>query len=138
MRTIATKVDNSLHEKVLSRCNSLDCNPSEYLRNLIRKDLDNSDKNNGNNELIIATRATNTKDESISDSKSSSVFHLPEHHTNNNNYSSIYATKLKLVKLVMMPIDKYHVDTDGKRYLIKPEGRLLPISKVKNLRIVYV
>jgi len=39
MRCTATKVDNPIHEKVTEKCNDQGCTVSEYLRNLILKDL---------------------------------------------------------------------------------------------------
>lgn len=57
MRTVATKVDNSMHEQVISRCNSLVCNPSEHIRNLIKKDLDISDIDSKSSNIIAARRS---------------------------------------------------------------------------------
>ena len=39
MRTVSSKVDNTIHEKVVSRCNGLGCSPSQYIKDLIERDL---------------------------------------------------------------------------------------------------
>lgn len=39
MKTVASKIDNSLHEQVISRCNERGCSPSEYIRELVKSDL---------------------------------------------------------------------------------------------------
>lgn len=39
MRTIASKVDNDLHEALVKRCSERGCSPSEYLRVLLKQDI---------------------------------------------------------------------------------------------------
>jgi hypothetical protein len=58
MRTVATRVDNSLHEKVVSRYNSLDYNPSEYIRNLINGDLEDNNEGHGSKNKIHSATQT--------------------------------------------------------------------------------
>ncbi len=40
MQCVGAKIDNGLHEKVIEKCNDQGCTVSEYLRELILKDLD--------------------------------------------------------------------------------------------------
>lgn len=72
MRTVATKVDNTLHDKVIHHCNSISCSPSEYIRNLIRKDLGKQDRTSIK-YAITSISTTNTLKESSSYSNSSCV-----------------------------------------------------------------
>lgn len=72
MRTVATKVDNTLPDKVIHHCNSISCSPSEYIRNLIRKDLGEQDRTSIK-YAITSIGTTNTLKESSSYSNSSCV-----------------------------------------------------------------
>jgi len=40
MRCIGTKIDNQLHERLIERCNVEGVTPSEYVRSLVRMDLE--------------------------------------------------------------------------------------------------
>jgi hypothetical protein len=39
MRTVSSKVDNTIHDQILNRCNGIGCSPSQYIKDLIAKDL---------------------------------------------------------------------------------------------------
>ena len=39
MQCVATKIDNPIHRKVMEKCNGQGCTISEYVRNLILRDL---------------------------------------------------------------------------------------------------
>jgi hypothetical protein len=40
MRTVASKIDNTLHNALTRKCGDIGCSPSEYIRSLIRGDLE--------------------------------------------------------------------------------------------------
>ena len=42
MRTVASKIDNDLHEKLIQRCNAQGCSTSEFVRGLIEGELSSS------------------------------------------------------------------------------------------------
>ena len=55
MRTVSSKVDNSVHEQILTRCNGIGCSPSQYIKYLISKDLQGGQKpasSNGEREVV--------------------------------------------------------------------------------------
>jgi len=40
VKTVATKIDSNTHKEIESRCGERGCTPSEYLRNLIKQDIE--------------------------------------------------------------------------------------------------
>jgi hypothetical protein len=44
MRTASSKLDNSVHERVIARCNGLGCTVSKYISDLIDRDLESDDE----------------------------------------------------------------------------------------------
>ena len=39
MRTVSSRVDNTFHDQIINRCNGIGCSPSQYIKDLIAKDL---------------------------------------------------------------------------------------------------
>jgi hypothetical protein len=142
MRTVATKVDNALHEKVVSRCNSLGCNPSEYIRNLIKSDLrDNNewDENNNKTHTASQTISNHISKEIYQKNIANSALDISDNTSNGNSYSHyrpLSASQVKLVRSYLKDGEKFYVDSDGKRYIVKAHGNLIPISKVSNLKLI--
>jgi hypothetical protein len=60
MRTISSKVDNGIHEKVVDRCNGLGCSPSQYIKDLIDRDLKGD---------IVAEPTTNVTSDNLKSEK---------------------------------------------------------------------
>jgi hypothetical protein len=42
MRAVASKIDNSLHEALVRKCGEKGCSPSEYIRDLVKRDIENT------------------------------------------------------------------------------------------------
>jgi len=72
VKAVATKVDNSIHDQLVNKCNGIGCSPSEYVRNLIKKDwgLEFEKKNSKSSSAQVVA---NDKPNSLSVTKAKRV-----------------------------------------------------------------
>jgi len=110
MHTVATKVDNTILDQVKNKCNSLGCTPAEYMRNLIKKDLE------------LECEATNNHEDNNTTSQS------PIPHKSHPD--------IKLVRSIQQDDNTYYFDIRGKKYSMKQDGTLIPVITARIVRII--
>lgn len=105
MKAVATKVDNSIHDQVINRCNGLGCTPSEYVRNLIKNDLDQGEK---------AKQAAKEDSGHV-------TYYI---HKSNPD--------IKLVGTSFQNGQTYYLDTEGRKWMMAPDRTLIGVARVRS------
>jgi hypothetical protein len=108
MHTVATKVDNGTLDPVNNKCSSLGCTPAEYVKNLIKKDLE------------LGCEATNNHEDNTTSQS-------PIPHKSHPD--------IKLVRSIEQDGRTYYFDTEGNKYSMKQGGKLIPVITGRIVRI---